>query len=344
MTDPELPRWLSQARNRVRVRGPIRARDDWPHVPRIGELRLADPMVPGQTDPRIVLVIGVEPQIGVADVALVSNETEFASDEDVVIGCGASGLPFDLIVEPGIMARLWCIQLGRLVANLDVGLARAVRQRAMDVQTPADDTSRVVEDRAPVDQRSVFKRRERAELDALSADCQLAVRRHGSGSEVMLDPALFDPALVGPEHQRFERWLTVAEILVRSAPVIVPVTALESNLRTCTLDSRLAAGRRRPDAVRALLPLFERVLAERPARFDDDLEMVPKRSRRADAVERELMWMLSSASKRGSRSVRLLTVPAAWTGEFPEPMVMARVVTADRTELQIIRHNLEAGS
>jgi hypothetical protein len=56
------------------------------------------------------------------------------------------------------------------------------------------------------------------------------------------------------------------------------------------------------------------------------------------------MSMLVTASRRGIRTVRLLTEPEAWMDEIREPLAMARVATADETELQIIRHNLEAGS
>jgi hypothetical protein len=292
----------------------------------------------------MVVIIDVEPEIGVAEVALVTNEIEFASAEDVVMGAEATGLPFDLLFETEIVGRLWCIQLGRFVAELGSGLARTVRRSVMEGQTSAAATPHVAEDTPGLDQRSLFKKRERLELEALSEDCQQALVRHGSGPEVVLDPALFDPASDGSERPTFERWLAVAQNLVRPVPVTVPVGVLESSLEAYGIGLRPWSGRRGPDAVRALLPLFERVLAERSPRIDGDLEIVPARRRPADAVDRELMSMLSSASKRGCRTVRLLTVSEAWTGEFPEAMAMARFVAADRTELQVIRHNMEAGS
>jgi hypothetical protein len=344
MSDPEVPEWLSQARTGRRVRGPLEARDDWPRLPRVGELRIAVPTVFGQADPRMVVIVDVEPEIGVAEVALVTNEIEFASAEDVVMGAEATGLPFDLLFETEIVGRLWCIQLGRLVAELDSELARTVRRSLREERTRAAATPHVAEDTAALDQRSLFRKRERLELEALSEDCQQALIRHGSASEVVLDPALFDPASEGSRLPMFERWLVVAQNVVRPAPVTVPVGVLESSLESHGIGPRPWSGRPGPDAVRALLPLFERVLAERSPRIGGNLEIVPARRRPADAVDRELISMLSSASKRGCRTVRLLTVSEAWTGEFSEAMAMARFVAADRTELQVIRHNMEAGS
>ena len=129
MSDKELPEWLGTARLRESVRRPLEVDDDWPRFPRIGDLRIADPTLPGRCDPRMVLVIGLDPEIGVADVALVSNETEFASDADVVVPAGTSGLPFDFMVEAGVVERMWCVQLGGLVAELGSELARDARLR-----------------------------------------------------------------------------------------------------------------------------------------------------------------------------------------------------------------------
>jgi DNA-binding CsgD family transcriptional regulator len=299
-----------------------------------------DPTVHGQSDPRMVLVIGLKAEIGVADVALVSNETEFASDVDIVIPAGNSGLPFALLVETGAVACLWCVQLGRLVAELGSELAQTVRQSALGERTMAVGSQRIRGEDASPDQRLLFKEREQRELGALSEDCREALVRPGSRSETVVDPALVDPATGGSKSRRFERWLTVAEILVGSQAATVPVAALESSLEICGAGPWSWG----PDEVRALLPLVERVLADRPPGYEKGLEIDPARSRPAEAMDRELMAMLSAASKRGRRTVRLLTLPEAWTGESCESMGMARVATADGAELQIIRHNVEAGS
>ena len=340
MSDKELPEWLGTARLRERVLRPLEVGDDWPRFPQIGDLRIADPTVPGRSDPRMVLVIGLDPEIGVADVALVSNETEFASDADVVVPAGTSGLPFDFVVEAGVVERMWCVQLGRLVAELGSDLARDARMGAIAEQTIAADSPRVQEEDARLDQRSLFKQREQRELEALSEDCRHALGRHGAGSETVVDPVLVDLATGEPESRRIERWLAAAEILVRSQAATVPVAALSSSLETCGFGPRPWG----PDVVRALLPLVERVLADRAPGYEGPLEIEPGRSRPSEAMDRELMCMLSAASRRGRRTVRLLTLPEAWTEECRESMAMARAVMADGAEMLIIRHNLEAGS
>lgn len=344
MSDSGLPDWLSTARSRARDRRPLEVRDDWPRFPRIGDLRIAEPTAVGKCDPRMVIVIGLEPDVGVADVVLVSNETEFASDVDIVIPAGASGLPFDLLVETELVARLWCVQLGRLVAELGSDLTFPIRQSVIEEKTIADGQRRILKEDAPVDQRALFKEREHTELAALSEDHRRTLDCHEPGSETVVDPALFDPATAGSRRRTFERWLTIAEDLVQTGSAAVPVAALASSLESCGLPPRLSPGGSGPDQVRAVLPLVERVLADRPIVDEMDLEIDPPRSRSSLALDRELMSMLVTASRRGIRTVRLLTEPEAWMDEIHEPLAMARVATADETELQIIRHNLEAGS
>jgi hypothetical protein len=340
MGDEKLPEWLAAARFRERARRPLEISDDWPRLPRVGDLRIADPTVAGRSDPRMVLVIGLDPEIGVADVTLVSNETEFASGSDVVVAAGTSGLPFDVVVESGVVARIWCVQLGRLVAELGSEAVRDARRCAMAEWTKTADSPRVQEGEAGLDQRSLFRQRERRELGALSEDCRETLGRRGTGPETVIDPVLLDSPAGGSQGRRIERWLAAAEILIRSKNVTVPVAALSSSLETCGFGHRPWG----PDELRAVLPLLERALAERRPGYDERVEVEPGRSRPAEGMDRELMSMLSTASRCGRRTVRLLTLPEAWTGEFCESMAMARAVMADGTEMQIIRHNLEVGS
>ena len=62
MSNHELPGWLRTERARGRDRQPLEVRDDWPRFPRIGDLRVAQPTRSGRSDPRLVLVIGLDPE------------------------------------------------------------------------------------------------------------------------------------------------------------------------------------------------------------------------------------------------------------------------------------------
>ena len=344
MTDSDVPIWLEAARSRARGGRPFEVRDDWPRFPRAGDLRVAEPTAVGRCDPRMVLVIGLDPDTGIADVALVSNETEFASGVDVVMAAANTGLPFDILVETEAVAQIWCVQLGRLVAELGLDL-RPTIQRTTAGRMMVTPTARHIRDADPsIDQLALFREREQGELAALTEDCRQALIRQESRPETVLDPAVLGPAAEGARSGTFERWLTIAEVLVQSPSAAIPVAALEASLDVDGLVPRTRPGCPGPDEVRAVLPLVERVLSDRPTVDAVDLEIEPARRRPDRALDRELMSMLVTASRRGMRTVRLLTVPDAWTGEFEESVAMARVTAVDTHRTQIIRHNLEARS
>jgi hypothetical protein len=334
---------LAEARAAVEERGTVEAREDWPRLPEVGELRIAEPTRPGEVAPRLVLVTATDPHLGVAEVALTSNEVEFATDVDITIAAGNSHLPFDLMVETDVVGRLWFNQLARLVASLDPEMTETACRAVLDGPGAVPVGLRGLPISGPNDRRLEFKREEGAALDALALDCSDAEARGRLEPTLMLDPVLFLPREDEPEQIILERLLEIAEQLTESPAAGVPVQALERQLAGMGFDSHTWTERQGHDAYQALMQLFERALCEAAALAEGELTLRPSRESWAEDADQELQSMMAPLFPSGARSVRLLTSNEAWVGGVPGGMAMARAEGPEGFgPLQIVRQELEA--
>ena len=84
-SDHRLPPWVDEAARRFERRGTPEIVDDWPKPPRIGDVRLAEPLDPARGEQRLVVVLDTDSQVASVRVALASNELQWRSEEGLVL-------------------------------------------------------------------------------------------------------------------------------------------------------------------------------------------------------------------------------------------------------------------
>jgi hypothetical protein len=327
-TDVRRPAWLKIAQQQLATRARPKVEDCWPRLPLPGEIHIAEVMGGQEAEPRMVCVLAVEPTKGWAEVALVSPEVDLGTDRDLPLSALATGLPFELMVETDVVAKLWLIQLGRVVVRLDSdrtdSIFHAVRGEgalgscvALPIQGPADP-------------RSVFKEEERVALGALARDCnsQLA---SGWRAPVVVDPAV----LVGADHsavgEQRKRLVAVAERLLDAESRMVPDPSF---------DLLAILGVSDCDTLQALAPLLEAALREPDPGATDALRFDPPREFEADP-EDELGALLPPLIESEARSILVLTTRNAWSDPVRAPMSMATAASDEAGPVQIVRLDVE---
>jgi len=322
------PDWLEIAQEQLAKRQRPKVQDSWPRLPEPGEIHIVEAMDGRSLEPRMACVLAVAPNTGSAEVALVSHEIDLATDRDLPLPAKDSGLPFDLLVETDVVARVWLIQLGRLVVRLRADRIDSVIRVVMGGQEPATDT--VLPIQGTADPRSVFKEEEGAALDALAQDCSL----HLEGARrvpIVVDPAVLVRADREPADRHLGRLVATAQQLLASETRIVPERSLDWLPRLGDGDC---------DTLRALTPMFEAALHESTSRVTDAIRFDPEREVETDQDD-ELGALLPPLIEANTRSLLLLTIGDAWSGGMGAPTIMATATVGDHGPLQIVRHDVE---
>jgi hypothetical protein len=333
-----LPAWVKDAQRRFAQRPTPRISANWPALPAIGELRIMEPIEGGPAEPRLVCVLGVDQDEGMAEVALVSNETELATDRDLEVPTGASGLPFDLLVQADRVARVWLIRLGGAAGRLADDMIEDLLRAAAGEGSVSVESALPVQ--GPADPRSVFKEQEQAALDALVGESNEHFGRH-ERAPVVVDPAVF--AREGNESGEsfLGRMVAVAERFVGSETSVVPERAFEEMVAATGCASASELESIGCDTVRALSPMLEAALREPPSTGDEVIRFDPGRTARGSGVADELLALIPSLAEGGARSVRLLTVQDAWSDGMPAATAMAAATMKGSGPLQIVRFDME---
>jgi hypothetical protein len=342
--ESKLPAWLHEARARLDLRNRIGPTEDWPRIPAVGEVRIASPAEVGLVDPRLVVVISVDPDRGFADVALCSNEIDLASTADVVMARGDSGLPFDVAIETDVVDRLWLHQLRGVVTRLDPEMTGIVR-RAVDTgpdAIPLELKGPAIGTRA--EGLLLFKSQEHRALRVLGGVAGLPSHEI-SEPAVLIDPALFTARAEEAEEDSVLRMLGLAEVLARTPTAAVPVDALRGFLEHSGWLDEAYIGHQDLDLYRSLVLLFERALADPSWSEPREMALHPPRRSASGVAEQELRLMLGSLEPSRVTSLKLVTDPEFWEGEFTGSYAMAEVGWADGSgPIQVVRQRLEAVS
>lgn len=168
-----------------------------------GDLRIVQALSHVPTDPRIGLVLAVDPDNEFADVLLVHTATELACDSDGVVPRAASAAPYDIVVETDLRAVVWTWQLGASIGSLDDRVLVAIRSIAERSRQDSNASAGSIEVggvysglrlAGPSDPRWTFKETEGQVLRRLSDDCTTALL--DSGLVWQVDPGLLRPDLL----------------------------------------------------------------------------------------------------------------------------------------------------
>jgi hypothetical protein len=322
------PDWVEIAQRRFVGTARTRVRDTWPRLPEPGEIHIAEGMDERSVEPRMVCVLSVDPAGGTVEVALVSPETELATDRDSQLPVAASGLPFRLMVESDVVAELWMIQLGRQVVRLAPDHLERVSRASRGGWAPDPDTALSIQ--GVSDPRSLFKEEEHAALDALARDC--ASRRADLRSTaVVVDPAVLRRSDRESGDRHLGRLVATARGLLASEMRVVPERAL---------DRMAGPGAQDCDTLRALAPIWEAALREPRAETTAAVRFEPDRTSVAEGDD-QLGALLPPVIEGAGRSVLLLTIGDAWSDGLGAPVGLATATAGDAARLQIVRRDVE---
>jgi hypothetical protein len=271
----------------------------------------------------------VDERFGTARVALVSNEMAMADHGDMVLHRDASGLTFDLLVEPELEGRLWWIQIGRRVVLVE---DRRGRGSAGGVKTDVLAHARAG---GNSEERQHFKQRESEALARLATANGSFTASGGDEHPLVLDPAVLGSRAGEPDRRFVARWLAAARLALDANRLLVPPgsvaeAGLIREVPGCGMDLRMA-----------LRPLAERALSGQSGPAAAETEFHPGRVRAHDWLERSLADQLVHLARTGFRVAHLVTHPEQWIDGEIDCNRPASVECTGLGRMQLIRHCLE---
>lgn len=202
MTD--VPAAVTSALTRRRDEGTLEARERM-LAARVseGDLRVIQALPHRTADPRIGLILRVDPENEFVEVLLVHSAPELASDRDVILPAAVTSAPYDTVVQTDLRAAVWSLQLGKRIGHIDqlaLAAVRAIDDRASSRKLAATPTHAIQELSGgtrlagPLDPRWSFKESEGVALRRLAIDCTEALLDQGLVWDV--DPRLLQAELL----------------------------------------------------------------------------------------------------------------------------------------------------
>jgi len=280
----------------------------------------------GMVEPRLVYVGDVDDTHGIVHAALLTNETEMATDEDVLTPASLTQLPFDTLVEIDIVGSLWSAQLGKRVGRATPPLTKAIGRVMQGDWTAIAPTWRGMPVRGQRDVRWAFKERELDAIHALSRDCARWLAEGPQEGSHLLDPALLVLRANDDEISLLRQVLAVADQSQTRARL--PWPALEALVASGLFTADAYSQTLGPDAWNALELLRANWLVHAPDPIDRNepvhLRFHPHRNDADPAVDVAFRFAISTEISRGARNMTLLTSYRHWIGlDAHRPGVLA---------------------
>lgn len=330
------PAWLREANRRLREQGLGAAGRRTHGPPRVGELRVAEPVDPETAETRIVCIVDVDPVLATARAALTSNEVDGATAADLLAPSAGTGLPFELVVETDVTGTLWWSQLARRVGRLDRQLAGWLRAAARSGSDAVPAHLRGMPVASADDPRRLLKVEESRCMRDLAAECEDAIAGGGFNLPLLVDPALVVARPSDDPSRYAARLNAVAAAVADSSRAVLPAGAAPLLLKAWDRGLRTSL-----DAWNGLQPLLERALSGAVPVAQRTVHFEPLRRSGSRAADRALADACSEEASRGRRAVRLLTGQRAWSSRGTPGGGPAAARLAGGGRLWLIRHHLE---
>jgi hypothetical protein len=156
-------------------------------------------------------------------VQLTTNETEQATDLDLLIPAGDAGAPFSLVVQSELYGPLFTDQLGGAVGQLDERQLDAVKNALMSDGESLDDFATGAPFAGPDDPRRAFKEQELTDLQALVAECRSWMSGTPAQTQT-LDPELLLPPPPGTSpDDAADQFIELLDVLAEMEQSAVPL-------------------------------------------------------------------------------------------------------------------------
>jgi len=175
-------------------------------------------------------------------------------------------------------------------------------------------------------------------LGALAAVCEARAAGGRRGQPLVVDPLLLAALPGAASGSRIARIEAIAGELATAERSFVPGAAAAA-----ALEAWDAAGSGRDPALwRALEPCLERALTAPSASASRDVTFTPSRAQGPPWADEALAETCDELLRGGAQSIRLLTMPCAWSGDRPNELAaVAAARIAGGGALQLIRYHLE---
>lgn len=163
----------------------------WFAVPQPGEIRAARPMdeIP-EASPRLVVVLDVDVEGDPwVNALLIADTVDVATDHDIRLDPGDTGLSFPVLVETDIVGPLFVVQLGPALATLSPTLLQGLRAEVCGDTLPNFAGRRGLPLRSNREARWQWKEHELAAMHEMAYPCMELELREDSGV-TFVDPVL----------------------------------------------------------------------------------------------------------------------------------------------------------
>jgi hypothetical protein len=134
---------------------------------------------------RLVLVRALHPGKGYAEVYLVTEDIEDATDADFLLPPALTGMPMDLAIESDVIGVVWLAQLGEALGHVDEGIGAGIEALAAGIPDWDLRSYQGMPLLGPLDRRWGRKENEALEMQELGRDCAEALMRD---QETRTDP------------------------------------------------------------------------------------------------------------------------------------------------------------
>jgi hypothetical protein len=171
----------------------------------------------------LVTVIRTDERTKTATIHLVTNETEMATDLDLIVHGSEADMPFDTVIQSELYAPLFTDQLRGVVGHLDYRQLRAIKNALMSDGESLEGFTTGSALAGPDDPRRIFKEEELTELQKLASEC----RRWLSGDPApleMLDPELLLPPPTGTSaDEAADQFIELLDVLAEMEEAAIPL-------------------------------------------------------------------------------------------------------------------------
>jgi hypothetical protein len=252
---------------------------------------------------RILLLLAIDHERGLARAAIASTEPEVATDASLVFSADELGTPFDVVIETDLVMPVWLRQLGPYLGRVPISIDSVQRAADTGIFAVELEARRGMPLHGPHDTRVATRDQELEDLWEIAGDCVAEIEAWDA------EQAICDPRLLTAASDSDRNYTAVVAILDarRRGASVGPWTHLR--LRQRWQGNQVT--RKSPDLTAAFGRLENDILValegttSPPVR---DIEWAPA-SLATDPFDRELIdSALAEALERGARAVDFFTV------------------------------------
>jgi len=305
---------LERVRSLVMNRERFIPRTDRSELPQVGDIRLIRAL--SSQAQRLALVLRVFGEFNYAEVCLLSNEIDMASDFDALLSREETDLPFDLIAELDLTAPVFLVQAGSWFSKLrSEDLLRQLQGASVEDVEKIGPGMRGQPIQGQADPRWKYKEKELTALQELSRECTYSLVEGKTEMCTVIDPVLLDEVISQPEDNPLEISLGLVAISEAAQGGIASADQID-----CLLTKFEDLFEMDPTLQMAAQPLLEAAISlGEPAPFSGSAMNISNRNPRIDELELEFSRLLTgSMTDQCGPILRVVTTESAWTKRLDE--------------------------